>query len=378
MNDDELHPDTVLAHGGTQAATTGHVTPPIAMSTTFGRDRDQGLIVGGDYIRDASPSYKDVERALIKLEGGTSALLFASGMAAATAIFSNLAPGDHVVIPSAMYWGLRKWVLAFGARWNVEVSVVDAWDPANLRAAVRPGKTKLVWIETPANPTWEVTDVAESAAIAHGCGAVLGVDSTAATPLFTRPLDLGADIVMHSATKYLNGHSDVLAGILVTRQSSELWDRIAVHRHDSGAVLGPFDAWLLLRGLRTLRVRVERQSATALELARWLEQQPAISRVRYPGLPSHPQYEIARRQMSGGFGGMMSIQLRGGKEAALRVASRLEVFLRATSLGGTESLVEHRATAEGQGSMAPPDLLRLSIGLEHIDDLRRDLERALV
>lgn len=373
----DRHPDTLLAHAGTEARTSGHVTPPIAMSTTFARDEQNRLLLGVDYSRDGAPSYVAVESVLSQLEGGREGLVFGSGMAAATAVFSSLRHGDHAVISSAMYWGLRKWVKRFSEDWGLSVTVVDPWDLDRLQeAAARPG-TKLVWTETPANPTWEVTDIAAAADIAHAAGAALCVDSTAASPVLTQPLALGADIVMHSASKYLNGHSDVIAGALVAREDSALWQRIRMHRNGAGAVLGPVEAWLLLRGMRTLALRVERASSTALELAAWLERHPAVSRVRYPGLPSHAQHEVAKRQMRGGFGGMLSIHVRGGAEAALKVAGRTEVFVQATSLGGTESLIEHRATAEGSGSIAPPDLLRLSIGLEHATDLRADLDKAL-
>lgn len=377
MTDDEAHLETLLAHAGSQASSSGHVTGPIAMSSTFARDSTNRLLLGVDYARDGAPGYRDVESVLTALEGGSHALVFASGMAAATAVFTCLAPGDHVLLPTAMYWGLRRWVQRFAQRWRLEVELVDMWEPGALKRAIRPGKTKLVWTETPANPTWEVTDIAAAAELAHAAGAALVVDSTAASPLVTRPLELGADIVMHSASKYLNGHSDVISGVLVAREQSPLWDLIAAHRNGGGAILGPFEAWLLVRGLRTLALRVERQCRTALELATWLEAQPRIARVRYPGLVSHPQHEIAKRQMKNGFGGMLSIHVHGGQEAALRVASRTRVFLRATSLGGTESLIEHRATAEGAGSVAPVDLLRLSTGLEHVDDLKKDLAQAL-
>lgn len=377
MTRPEDHIDTWLAHAGTQAHTTGHVTPPIAMSSTFARNEALELMMGIDYGRDGAPAYKAVESALCRLEGGRSAMVFASGMAAATGVFTSLRHGDHAVLSSAMYWGLRRWVQRFSASWGLKVDFVDGWNPGKLEGAVRPGKTKLVWVETPANPTWEVTDIARAAETAHGVGAQLCVDSTAASPLITQPLLLGADLVMHSASKYLNGHSDVIAGALVARDSSELWDRIAMHRNGAGAVLGPFESWLLLRGMRTLSLRVARSSQTAMALAEWLQQQPAIHTVRYPGLPSHPQHEVARRQMKDGYGGMLSVQVRGGQAAALAILPRLEVFLRATSLGGTESLIEHRATAEGPGSIAPEDLLRISVGLEHFEDLKRDLERAL-
>jgi cystathionine gamma-synthase len=276
-----------------------------------------------------------------------------------------------------MYWALRGWLGAFCARWGLGLDLVDTHDLDALRAAVRPGVTRLVWIETPANPTWDVTDIAAAAAIAHGAGARLAVDSTAATPVHTRPLTLGADLVMHSATKYLNGHSDVIAGALVTGARDERWGAICAHRRTTGAILGPFEAWLLHRGMRTLAVRVRRQSATALAVAAALDGGAGVAAVLYPGLPSHPQHALAARQMRGGFGGMMSVRVAGGAEAALAVAGRLRLFARATSLGGVESLVEHRASVEPPDSPVPKDLLRLSIGLEDPDELAADLLAAL-
>ncbi len=370
-------PRTLLAHLGSEANTTGHVTGPIVMSTTFSRDADYNLRVGIDYARDQSPAYLQAQAALATLEGGRDAMLFGSGMAAANAVFSSLRPGDHAVVSRAMYWALRAQVQRFGADFGVAIDLCETWREGELARMMRPGQTKLVWVETPANPTWEVTDIEASAAIAHRAGALLCVDSTAATPIFTRPLELGADIVMHSATKYLNGHSDVVAGALVSKDESELWARAHLHRKAAGAVLGPMEAWLLTRGMRTLAVRVERAAANALELARWLEAQPGVEAVLYPGLASHPQHAIAARQMVGGFGGMLSIRTGGGSERAIAVAKRLQVFTRATSLGGTESLVEHRASVEGPASESPQDLLRLSVGIEHVDDLRRDLAQAL-
>jgi cystathionine gamma-synthase len=298
-------------------------------------------------------------------------------MAAATAVFRALCrPGDHVVAQEVMYFGLRVWLRAFAARWGVELDLVDATRPGTIARALRPGKTRLVWVETPANPTWDVVDLAATAQLAHQAGALLGVDSTVATPVHTRPLEHGADVVMHAATKYLNGHSDVLAGALVTAGRDEVWQALREHRRQDGACLGAFEAWLLLRGMRTLYPRVQQQSASALELATRLQAVPGVQ-VLYPGLPSHPGHAIARRQMSGGFGGMLSIRVAAGREAALAVASRLEVFLRATSLGGLESLVEHRHTAEGPDTVSPADLLRLSVGIEDVEDLWQDLDRAL-
>jgi cystathionine gamma-synthase len=356
---------------------TGGIVPPLQASTTFIRSPDYQLIDGRIYCRDELPTVEPPERLLARLEGGAGALLFASGMAAATAVFRALCrPGDHVVAQDIMYFGLRAWLQRLAAQWQVELDLIDASRTDELVRVVRPGKTRIVWVETPANPTWDVVDLAAAAEIAHQAGALLAVDSTVATPVLTRPIEHGADLVMHAATKYLNGHSDVLAGALVTAKDGDHWQALRQYRHDDGACLGAFEAWLLLRGMRTLYPRVERQSATALELARRLERLPGVQ-VLYPGLPSHPAHAVARRQMRGGFGGMMSIRLAGGRERALAAAGKMQVFLRATSLGGVESLVEHRETAEGVNTISPPDLLRLSIGIEDVEDLWQDLEQAL-
>jgi cystathionine gamma-synthase len=295
-------------------------------------------------------------------------------MAAATAaIRASLRPGDHIIAPRVSYFAIRNWTQRFCARWGVALDTVDTTSVDAVRAALRPN-TKLVWFETPANPTWEVTDIAAICEVAHEVGARVAVDSTCASPVHTRPLALGADLVMHSATKYLAGHSDVLAGALVTRTDDEAWAEAKYIRHDEGACLGPMEAWLLLRGMRTLFVRVEKQSRTALALAHRLER---LCTVIYPGLPTHPQHAVAARQMTDGFGGMLSIRTGGGAERALAVVKKLRVWLPATSLGGVESLAEHRATVEGANSPTPPDLIRLSVGLEHEDDLFEDLAGAL-
>ncbi|MCA9678440.1 MAG: PLP-dependent transferase [Kofleriaceae bacterium] len=358
-------------------AATGAVVPPIHPSTTFARDEAYRLLGAAAYARDDNPTFRPAEELLARLEGGADAMLLASGMAAATVVFQALtAPGAHVVAQETMYWGLRSWLLGFAARWQVELSLVDAADPAALAAAIHPGRTRLVWIETPANPTWDVVDIARAAEAAHAAGALLAVDSTVATPVFSRPIEHGADLVMHSATKLLNGHGDVVAGALVTARADDTWAALRAARHDAGAILGPFEAWLLARGMRTLFPRARACAATTLELARRLAAHPGVARVRYPGLPDDPGHAVACRQMDGGFGHMMSIQL-GSRDRALAVAGRLRVFTRATSLGGTESLVEHRASVEPPGSPVPPDLLRLSIGLEHVDDLWDDLRAAI-
>ena len=359
-------------------ARTGALVPPIEPGTTYARDEAYQLVGGLEYTRDDNPTPRHAEALLTDLEGGAAALTFASGMAAATTFFqASLRPGDHVVAGRVMYYGLRRWLADFCARFGVDVDFVDATAPGAISAAMRAGKTRVLWLETPGNPTWDIVDIAGAAQIAHAAGALVAVDSTVATPVCTQPLSLGADLVMHSATKYLSGHGDVLAGALVTAQVDTLWQDVHRLHHDQGAVLAPFEAWLLLRGMRTLYVRVQRQCETAARLADWLAVQPQVAQVCYPGLASHAGHDIARRQMPGGFGGMLSIRVRGGAMAALAVASRLRVFARATSLGGVESLVEHRATVEGKGSLAPEDLLRLSIGLEAPEDLLADLEQAL-
>jgi cystathionine gamma-synthase len=298
-------------------------------------------------------------------------------MAAACAVVRALSPGDHVVAPKVMYWGLRNWLIDFCGRWGLALDLFEAADPADLGRRLQPGKTRLVWVETPCNPTWDVIDIAAASAVAHDVGAKLVVDSTVPTPVLTRPIEHGADIVMHSATKYLNGHGDVVAGALVAAGDDAFWQRIRHLRAEEGALPGSFEAWLLQRGMRTLYLRVRQASETALRVARHFERHPALDAVLYPGLVSHPAHAVAVRQMQGGFGGMLSLRVQGGAPAALAVASRCRVFIRATSLGGVESLIEHRHSIEGPDSPVPPDLLRLSIGIESPDDLIADLEQAL-
>jgi cystathionine gamma-synthase len=353
------------------------VVLPVHTATTFLRDSDNQYRRGRGYGRADNATYDQPEALIAALEGGAASLLFASGMAAAAAVFHSLPAGSHVVAPKIMYWALRRWLGMQAERGALTVDFVDMASPDALRAAVRSGKTRLVWIETPANPLWTITDIAGAAEIAHAAGALLAVDSTAATPVLTRPLALGADIVMHSATKYLNGHSDVIAGSLTTARKDEFWQRIVAARSGDGAILGSFEAYLLLRGMRTLYPRVERACHSAQRIAERLTAHPRVLEVLYPGLPSHPGHAIAARQMTGGFGGMLSIRVRGGEAAAIAAAARVEVWKRATSLGGVESLLEHRASVEGAGSPVPPDLLRLSVGIEDPDDLIADLETAL-
>jgi cystathionine gamma-synthase len=373
-----LHPATLAAQAlGWTDASTGAVVLPVHTSTTFVRDPDNQYRRGRSYGRADNPSYDQPQALLTALEGGAASLLFSSGMAAAAAVFQSLPRDAHVVAPRVMYWGLRSWLRNFAEAWGLAVEFVDATSLDVLRRAVRPGRTRLVWIETPANPLWSLTDIAGAAEIAHAGDALLAVDSTAATPVLTRPLSLGADLVMHSATKYLNGHSDVMAGTLTTAREDPLWARLVAARSSAGAILGSFEAYLLLRGMRTLFLRVERACRSAQQIAEALAAHPGISEVLYPGLPGHPGHGAATRQMTGGYGGMLSIRVRAGAAAAIATAARVEVWKRATSLGGVESLIEHRASVEGADSPAPPDLLRLSVGIEDPEDLIADLSSAL-
>ena len=356
---------------------TRAVVPPIHVTTTFIRDTDNQYRSGNVYGRPDNETVREAEAVIAALEGAEAALVLGSGMSAATAVFLALSPGDHVVAPTVMYWALRNWLMTEAVRFGLKVELVDMTDLEVVKASVRPGATKLVWLETPANPLWSITDIAAVAEIAHGAGALVAVDSTCATPMLTRPLQHGADIVMHSATKYLNGHSDVVAGALATSRVDAVWERIQRNRAMLGQILGPLEAFLLIRGMRTFPLRVHAVCASAMELAERLTEHAAVAHVLYPGLPDHPGHEIARRQMSGGFGGMLSIRLRGGEAAAVKTAARVELWKRATSLGGVESLIEHRASIEGANSPCPPDLLRLSVGIEDPDDLFQDLARAL-
>ena len=378
MSRKPAHPATLAAQAmGLIDEATGAVVPPIHTATTFLRDPDNQYRRGRSYGRADNPSYDPPQALLSALEGGAATLLFSSGMAAAAAVFQSLPRDSHVIAPRVMYWGLRSWLQNFSEAWGIAVDFVDATSLDAIRQAVRPGGTRLIWIETPANPLWSITDITASAEIAHNAGALLAVDSTAATPVLTQPLALGADLVMHSATKYLNGHSDVVAGTLTTAREDAFWARIVTTRSGGGAILGSFEAYLLLRGMRTLFPRVERACRSAQQIAEALSRHPQVLEVLYPGLPAHPGHAVAARQMAGGYGGMLSIRIRGGAEAAIGVAAGVEIWKRATSFGGVESLIEHRASVEGADSPAPPDLLRLSTGIEDPEDLIADLETAL-
>ena len=373
-----LSPETLAAQAlGDVDPVYGALVPPIHLSTTYERGPDGAYRSGRAYTRADNPTYDHAEQLLATLEAGAGCALFASGNAAATAVFQSLLPGDHVLVARILYWGIRKWLAEFAVSWGLDVEFVDTADPAAVAAAIRPGRTRLLWLETPANPTWEITDLAAVVKIAHAADVRVAVDNTVATPVLTRPIELGADLVVHSATKYLNGHSDVLAGAVVTARRDPFWERIRSWRRNAGGVVGAFEAWLLQRGMRTLFLRVRRSSETALTLARHFDGHPTVTTVLYPGLPSHPGHAIAARQMTGGFGGMLSIRIAGGEEQAMAVAAAVRIFKRATSLGGVESLIEARRSVEGPSSSVPADLLRLSIGLEAPEDLIADLEGAL-
>ncbi|MGE5176350.1 MAG: trans-sulfuration enzyme family protein [Hyphomicrobiales bacterium] len=351
------------------------LAPAIHVSTNFIHS-PEGTPAGDHlYIRMSSPTQTRLESALAALEGGETALAFASGSGAGAAYLQCVAPGSHVLFHDRIYYAFKVMASEYLPRWGIETSFADLTDLAAAKAALRKN-TRLVWVESPTNPEIQILDLAALAALAHETGARLLVDGTFATPALQRPLALGADVVLHATTKYLGGHGDVLGGALVFARRDEIVERVAQSRYILGPAPSPFASWLVLRGLRTLACRMERHAASALAVARALESHPRVAAVLYPGLPSHPGHAIAKRQMSA-FGGMLSLRVEGGRDAALRAASRVRLFRNATSLGGVESLVEHRASIEGPDTATPGDLLRLSIGLEHPDDLIADLTNAL-
>ena len=367
--------ETIAVHAGAEVdPVTGALAPPLHLSTTFEHGPAAEAIHEFLYIREKNPTQSRLEAAFRDLEGGAAALVFSSGMAAATALLQTLTPGSHVVFSDDIYIDVRNLVRDFLPLWRIESTIADLREAQVLRTAIRPN-TKLVWIETPSNPLMKVLDISAIADVAHQAGAQLVVDNTFASPILQRPLALGADVVLHSTTKYCGGHSDVQGGCLVVKDR-ELLDKLFHVRDILGAVASPFNSWLILRGLRSLPCRMERHSANAAAVAAALSASPRVEAVYYPGLPSHAGHEIARRQMKH-FGGMLSFLVRGTREDTLRVASRVNLFVNATSLGGVESLIEHRASSEGKASNAPQNLLRLSIGLEHPDDLIEDLLHAL-
>ena len=370
--------ETLAIHAGRHPdATTGAVAPSPILSTTFARDADGEYPHGHLYSRSGNPGRTALETLLAALERGATAAAFASGSAASLAVFQALSPGDHVIAPNDVYHGTRTQLRELLARWGLAHSLVDLTDLDTVRATITPA-TRLIWAETPSNPLLKICDIAGLAELARAAGATLVVDSTFATPVIQQPLTLGADLVMHSTTKYLGGHSDVLGGALITRDASDpLFGRIRDLQTKGGAVPSPFDCWLLQRSIATLPLRVRAQTANAQAVAEFLAGHPAVERVHYPGLPGHAGHALARRQMPGGFGAMLSFQVRGDRATALAAVGKVKIFTRATSLGGIESLIEHRASVEGPYSTTPPNLLRVSVGLEHAEDLIADLVQAL-
>jgi cystathionine gamma-synthase len=354
---------------------TRDVTPAIHLSTTFQKADDGSLPGGYLYSRPNNPNRESLEEALASLEGGAAALCFSSGSAATLGLLHALLPGDHVIAPDDAYYGTAILLNTHLRDWGLKSTLVDMRDPGAIERALTP-KTKLIWAETPSNPMLHVTDIHAVAAIAKKAGALLAFDNTWATPLLQRPLEMGADVVMHSVTKYLSGHSDVLGGTLVFRETNALFEKVRAIQHEGGSVPSPFECWLTLRGLQTFPYRVRAHSESAQRVAEFLSRQPKIEAVHYPGLPSHPGHKIAASQMSS-FGGMMSIQVKGGQAEAFKLCAAVKLFTHATSLGGAHSLIEHRASVEGPTTKSPVNLLRLSIGLEHPDDLIEDLEQAL-
>jgi len=368
--------ETLAAHAGLAVdPVTGAVTPPIHLSTTFEREPDGSYRAGHVYSRTSNPNRRALEGALAMLEGGDAALAFSSGSAATMSVFQALKAGDHVLAPDDAYYGTLRTARELLGPWGLQLDVVDMTDLDAVKRAVKPN-TRVVWVETPSNPLVRIVDIAALAELAHSVGARCVVDNTWATPVLQHPLALDADVVMHSTTKYLGGHSDLLGGALVFGTRDEHFDRLFALQTLGGAVPSPFDCWLLLRGMRTLPWRMRAHCANAAGVARFLATREEVEVVHYPGLPTHPAHALAARQMSD-FGGMLSVQIRGGREEALALTTRLKLFTRATSLGGPESLIEHRASVEGPATKAPENLLRISVGLENVDDLVEDLEQAL-
>lgn len=377
MNKDKKYRmETLAVHAGHGVdPATGAVTEPIQLSTTFERDADGGYSKGFLYARNHNPNRNGLEAALSALEGGNGAAAFGSGLAAVTAIFQGLSPGDHVVAPADIYHGTANVLKQLFAKWGVTASFIDMTNADAVGAHMQPN-TRMVWIETPSNPLLQCVDIAALVDIAHQHGARAVADNTFASPMLQQPLALGCDMVMHATTKYLGGRSDVLGGMVVTRAADEHFAQLRTAQLFGGGVPSPFDCWLVMRSLPTLPARMQAHCANAQKVAEFLHDHPKVSVVHYPGLPGNPFHALAKKQMSG-FGGMLSFEVKGGKDAAMALAANVEIFTRATSLGGVESLIEHRASIEGPDSKTPQGLLRVSVGLEHADDLMDDLAGAL-
>lgn len=368
--------ETLAVHAGHIIdSTSGAVSPPIYLSTTFERETDGSYPQGYIYSRSSNPNRNALEACLSTLEGGAVAAAFASGSAATMSVFQAMSPGEHLIAPNDVYHGTTSLLRNVYARWGLEMTFVDMTDIAQVERAIR-SNTRLIWVETPSNPLLKVTDICRISEIAHQAGSLCVCDNTWATPILQRPFELGADLVMHATTKYLGGHSDVVGGVIISKDESDFFRRIRLIQTRGGAIPSPFDCWLVLRGIRTLPYRMRAHSENALKVATFLSQHPKVKAVYYPGLKVDPGYEIASRQMSL-FGGMLSFEVDGGRDEAMAVAARVKLFIRATSLGGVESLIEHRASIEGKETKTPQNLLRLSIGLEHADDLIEDLDQAL-
>ncbi len=369
--------ETLAVHAGRRIdPATGAVTPPIHLSTTFERSPQGDYPLHYSYSREENPNRSALEQCLAALHGGKEALVFSSGLAVATALIQGLEPGDHILAASDVYYGLRKVIHEVFGKWPLQTSYVDMTDLAAVQAALHP-TTRLIWIETPSNPLLNIVDLRAIAEIARKANAITIADDTFATPVLQQSFDWNIDMVMHSTTKYIGGHGDVIGGALVAKYDNYLFERARNSQRFGGAVPSPFDCWLTLRGIATLPWRVRAHCDNALRLAQFLNAHPAVERVLYPGLEHHPGHHIAARQMRGGYGGMLSVLVRGGRAEAMQVAAKTKLFTRATSLGGPHSLIEHRASIEGPSTKTPQNLLRLSIGLEHPDDLIADLEAAL-
>ena len=378
---DDLNPATIAAHAaGIIDVASGGTVPPIQTSTTYVRDRDYQLLNPDNvYARDNSDVVRTAESVLNKLENAQDTLMFPSGMAAIAAVLRTIANGGTLLFQSGIYWGTTKWIREFCIRRDIKSIEMDCSNAQELNEAIIKYKPEIVFVETPSNPWLKIVDIAAASMTCTQVGSRLVVDSTAATPILSQPLDLGADIVMHSATKAINGHGDILAGTLsVSDKSLTLWQNIITDRHDAGAIIGNFEAWLLIRGMRTLPLRVERMCENSMAVAKYLDAHEKVETVFYPGLPAHTGHQVAAKQMTGGFGHLLSFTMIGNKKTALDFCGALDLIHRATSLGGVESVVEHRQTIEGDETGIPETLLRLSIGIEHIDDLISDIAQALV
>ena len=367
--------ETIAIHSGNiNQSATGDVTPAISLSTTFLRNEEGGYTGGHMYSRVSNPNRSALENVLSQLDKGADAAAFSSGNTAGMAIFQALTPGNHIIAPDDMYWGFKKQLQSI-FKDTLEIDFIDLTNATEIEDYIKPN-TVMIWVETPSNPLLKITDLSAVSAICKKHGLMMACDSTFASPCLQNPIELGADVVMHSTTKYIGGHSDVLGGALITARKDEFWEKIKNIQQTGGAVSAPFDCFLLLRSIKTLPYRMRGHCANGMALARYLENHPQIEAVYYPGLPSHPQHEIAKKQMSD-FGGMLSVLVKGGAKAARKLVNKVQLFAQATSLGGVESLIEHRASIEGPDTKTPGNLIRISAGLEHIDDLIADLDQAL-